>query len=550
MIQLHGYQQNEKSKIYKSWEAGNRNVLEVLPTGGGKSVIVSDIALDAARDNMPQVIEAHRNELVAQMSMHIARRGIHHRIIGPDTTISQITRQHRSEFGGKSFYDPSAPTAIAGVDTIMARAESLKSWAFQVRQKITDEGHHVLRDNKWGKSFDLFPNARGLLVTATPWRTDGKGLGRHADGIVDDMVIGPSMRELISWGNLCDYEIVCPTSDIEVSEDDMGPSGEFVPAKLKAAAKKSHIVGDVVKAYCQYAYYKRAICFATDVETGGKIAASFVAAGIPAVCLSAETPAAQRERYVNEFKTGRIWVLVNVDLFDEGFDVPACDCVIMARPTASLGKYRQMVGRALRTSPGKMFGLIIDHVSNWLRHGLPDKHIIWSLDRRDKRGKGEKDPDDIPLTCCKSCTKPYERTKLFCPYCGAVPPLPDPRSRSISMVDGDLTLLDRAKLEAMRKATEIEAPGSVAIRVAHNNGQFAGRGALNRQMEKIHAQQAVKDNIAQWAAIERLKGYDDRELYRQFYLTLGVDVLSALDGRRSRQEFEDLAKRIEGWYAR
>lgn len=550
MIQLHGYQQDDKTKIYHSWNAGNRNVLEVLPTGGGKSVIISDIALDGARDNMPQAIIAHRNELVSQMSLHVARRGIHHRIIGPDTTIAQITRAHRSEFG-RSFIAPSAATAVVGIDTLIHRADSLTQWVAQIQRWVIDEAHHVVKTNKWGKAVDLFPRAHGLGVTATPWRTDGQGLGRHADGVFDDMIIGPTLRQLIEMGNLADYEIVCPTSDLEMTDDDLGASGDFTPAKMRTAAKRSHIVGDVVAAYCQYAYTKRAICFATDVETGGKIAASFVAAGIPAICLSAETPAAQRERYVAEFRSGRIWVLVNVDLFDEGFDVPACDCVIMARPTASLGKYRQMIGRALRVAPGKVYGLIIDHVSNWLRHGLPDKHVAWTLNRRDKRAKQEKDPEEIPLMKCLSCTKPYHRDKLFCPYCGAYPPLPTPRDRTIQMVDGDLTLLDRAKLEEMRKATEIESPGNMGVRVAHQSGnQMAGRGALNKQIEKLEAHTRLKTVIAQWAAVKRLDGLEDRELYKRFYLTTGVNVLGALDGSQSRQYFEEMANKIEGWYTK
>ena len=549
MIQLHPYQQTMKNGIYQSWQEGKQNVLGVLPTGGGKSVVVSDIVLDGVQMNMPQAVIAHRNELVSQMSMHVARRGIYHRIIGPDTTISQITKLHRAEFG-RSFINPSAHTGVVGVDTLMARAKDLTNWASQIQQWIIDEGHHVTEENKWGKAVAMFPRARGLGVTATPWRTDGQGLGRHADGVFDDMVIGPSMRQLIEWGNLADYEIVCPESDMEVTDDDIGASGDFTPKKMKVAAQKSHIVGDVVKAYCQYAYYKRAICFATDVETGGKIAAQFVAQGIPAICLSAETPTIQRERYVSEFRSGKIWVLVNVDLFDEGFDVPACDCVIMARPTASLGKYRQMIGRALRTAPGKAYGLIIDHVSNWLRHGLPDKHVNWTLNRRDKRGKQEKDPDDIVLTRCVACAKPYERSKLCCPYCGAEPPLPSPRERSIEMVDGDLILLDREKLEKMRQAAQVESLGSLGERVAFAAGDIAARGAMNKQMEKIAAHQRLQNAIAQWAAIERLEGFSDRELYKRFYLTTGIDVLSALDGSQPRQYFEEMAQKVEGWYTR
>jgi len=549
MIQLHPYQQNLKNDIYRDWQQEKRNVLAVLPTGGGKSVIVSDIVLDGAQLGMSQAVIAHRNELVSQMSLHVARRGIYHRIIGPDTTISQITKSHRAELG-RSFLNPSAGTAVVGVDTLMARKDDLIHWASQIERWIVDEAHHITRLNKWGKAVDLFPRAHGLGVTATPWRTDGQGLGSHADGVFDSMCLGPSMRELIRMGNLADYEIVCPTSDIEVSESDIGESGEFKAPALRAAAKKSHIVGDVVEAYQKYAYGKRSICFATDVETGGKIAAQFVESGITAICLSAQTPVIQRERYVNDFRNGRIWVLVNVDLFDEGFDVPACDCVIMARPTASLGKYRQMIGRALRTALGKTHGLIIDHVSNWLRHGLPDKQVAWTLNRRDKRAKQEPDPNDIPLTVCKSCTRPYERSRLFCPYCGAEPPLPSPRERSIEMVDGDLMLLDREKLEKMRQATQIETPGSLGERVAFAAGEFAARGAMNKQIEKIAAHQRLMDAIAQWAGIERVQGYQDRELYKRFYLTTGIDVLSALDGKQTRQELEDMAVRVEGWYSK
>lgn len=547
IIKLRQDQQDLKNAIYSDWNNGVKNVLGVLSTGGGKSIIVSDIILDGAKLNMQQAVIAHRNELVSQMSTHIANRGIPHRIIGADTTVAQIVRQHRKQYG-RSFVNPSALTAVVGVDTLIARRDQLKDWARQTCRWVIDEAHHVLVENKWGKAVEMFPLAQGLGVTATPLRADGKGLGRNFDGVFDTMRIGLDMRNLIAIGALSDFEIVCPESDMIVDESEVSASGDWSNKKLRTAAKKSHIVGDVVGAYCQYAYMKQAICFATDVETAGEIAAKFNAAGIHAAALSANTNLAVREKYIDEFKTGKLSVLVNVDLFDEGFDVPACQVVIMARPTASLGKYRQMVGRALRVAVGKPYGLIIDHVSNVVRHKLPDKNIAWSLGRRDKRGKQDKDPDEIPLTVCKHCTKPYERFRIACPYCGKSPPLPEPRDRTIAMVEGDLILLDRAKLEEMRRSTELENPVDMAQRVASVAGDFAGRGVMNRQIEKLETHGRLQHAIAQWAAIERQKGLNDREIYRKFYLTTGIDVLSALDGSRSRQEFETLATQIEGWY--
>lgn len=547
MINLRQDQLQLKHDIYNAWNEGARNVLMVLPTGGGKSVIFSDIIYDGVCSGLSQAIIAHRNELVSQMSAHVARRGIPHKIIGAEQTVAQIVRQHRELFG-KSFVNPSALTAVVGVDTLLARRDHLSGWARQIGRWALDEGHHLLLENKWGTAVEMFPNAHGIGGTATPSRADGKGLGRNYQGVYDAMVLGPEMRHLINIGALSDYEIVCPKSDLEISDDELGASGDWSAQKLKAAAKKSKIVGDVVTAYCRYAYGKRAICFATDVETASHIARSFEAAGIKAAALSAKTPLAVRDKFIREFKSGILKVLVNVDLFDEGFDVPDCEVVIMARPTASLAKYRQMAGRALRAAPGKAFGLIIDHVSNVLRHGLPDKFIPWTLAQRDKRGRLDKDPDELDLRVCTFCTRTYYRILRACPRCGKSPPLPEPRERSIEMVDGDLVLLDRAVLEAMRAATILENPGDIGQRVLGVAGENAAKGSINKQLEKIAAAQDLKDVIAQWAAIERAKGFEDYQIYRKFYLTTGTDILTALSASRTRQDYETLTARIRGWF--
>jgi DNA repair protein RadD len=535
-----------KNQVYNDWNDGARVVLAVMPTGTGKSIVMTDINLDLERLGARQVITAHRQELVSQMAMHVARRGIYHRVIAPTNVVRQITADQRQEFG-RSFVNPDARCAVAGIDTLNSRAEVLKPWAQNIDYWFGDEGHHYLRLNKWGKGIALFGNARGLLVTACPERADGMGLGSHADGLADRMIVGLTFRQSIEAGAITDYELIVPASDFEIDDSEVAASGDFGTAKMKAASKRSHIVGDVVTEYVKAAWGKRAICFATDVETAGDIAARFNASGIPAVSVSAKTPDNIRSEMIRRFKEGKIWVLVNVDLFDEGFDVPACEVVIMARPTASLNKYLQMIGRALRTAPGKVFGLIIDHVSNWKRHGLPDKPRSWTLDRREKRGKKEIDPDDIPLTVCRQCTRPYERFHALCPYCGFEPPLPDPADRSIKQVDGDLTYLTMEMLAAMRADMTLESPASVAERVAAVAGKFAGQGALNKQLEKHAAQQRLFDAIAQWAGIKRAQGEPDSALYRRFYLVTGMDVLSALHKDRTRQDYESLAEIVEGW---
>lgn len=545
-ITLRDYQQKAVDEVYNSWQTGNRNVCVSISTGGGKSVIMSLIALNFKKQRRNVAVIAHRNELVSQMSCHLARVGVYHRIIASNSTIAQITRKHRALFG-KSFISPTELTAVVGVDTLISRYESLKAWAEQISLWECDECHHNLRSNKWGKATEMFKNAYGLGVTATPNRADGQGLGRQADGCIDDLIIGPSMRMLIDRGYLADYEIVCPMSDLIVDDSQLSANGDWSNQTLRKAAEKSKIVGDVVENYIKYANGRQAIVFATDVETADEISKDFNEHSIKAVSLNGKSQSAYREQSLDLFAKSEIQVIVNVDLFDEGLDISGCDVVIMARPTASLGKYLQQVGRALRPAPNKT-ALIIDHVSNVIRHGLPDIPREWSLDRRQKKAKTERDPDEIELKVCKNCLKPYEKFRTVCPYCGAEPPLPEPHSRSVEMVKGDLVLLDRETLERMRRGTMLESPGNVATRVAKVAGPIAAKGVANRQMEKIEAQGELKEAIAQWAAIERSRGFTDREIYRRFYLSTGMDVLSALDGSRSRQDYLTTAERVKGWY--
>lgn len=382
-ITLRDYQQKAINEIYDSWNRGNKNVSLVMCTGLGKSVCMSSIAVDFDKQHKPVAVIAHRNELVSQMSCHLARVGLYHRIIAPRTIVGQISRKHKIEFG-KSFINPSALSAVVGVDTLMARADNLKNWAQQIALWEVDEQHHITRSNKWGRAVEMFVNARGLGVTATPNRADGQGLGRWADGIMDDMVLGPSMRWAVENNFLADYEIVCPKSDLNVEDSPLSINGDWSNQTLRKAAKKSQIVGDVVTNYIKYAFGRKAIVFATDVETAEEISRDFNAHDIRAVSLNGKSLPAFREQSLDNFRDNKLQVLVNVDLFDEGFDVPSCDVCIMARPTASLGKFLQQIGRVLRPAPNKT-ALIIDHVSNVIRHGLPDMPREWSLDRRQKK---------------------------------------------------------------------------------------------------------------------------------------------------------------------
>lgn len=504
--------------VVAEWTAGARNVLAVLPTGGGKTVC---FAYCIANHPGAAVAVAHRAELVSQMSLALAREGVRHRVIGPAALGRACAALHMAELE-RMFVDPNARNAVAGVDTLV-RMDPSDPWFQQVTLGVQDEAHHVLVGNKWGDACGLFPNARWLGVTATPVRADGKGLGRHADGLMDAMVVGPTMRELIERGYLTDYRIFAPPSDIDLSQVTTSASGDYSPPKLKAARRESHITGDVVQHYLRIAPGKLGITFDTDIESATETAAAFCAAGVPAAVVSSQSHDEFRRATLRKFRDREVLQLVNVDLFGEGFDLPAIEVVSMARPTQSYGLYCQQFGRALRPMEGKDRAIIIDHVGNVLRHGLPDAYREWSLDRRERRSRSAP-TDAIPVRTCLNpeCLSVYERVYSACPFCG-FEVVPSSRSAP-EYVDGDLFELDPAVLAALR-GEKARVDGDA--RIPHGASP-AVAGAIRRtHWERQQGQKPLRDAIALWAGWQNTLGRADPEVYRRFYFKFGVDILTA-----------------------
>lgn len=546
MIELRGYQKKMKSDIYSAWDSGFKNVLGVLPTGGGKTSTFSDIILE--RD-VPSCAVAHRQELVSQISTALARNGVRHRIIGPPKVIKLCVNLHMEEMG-RSFFDPNSWHAVAGVDTLIRREKELANWTPSVKLWVEDEAHHVLKKNKWGKSVEMFPNALGLGVTATPVRADGKGLGSHVDGVFDELIEGPTMRELIGEGYLTDYDIYAPASDYS-RPNIVGAAGDYTRDGMRAAVKQSRIVGDVVKSYLHIAPNKLGITFVSDLETAAEVAAQFNASGVPAAVVSSETLDEDRVSLLKQFKNRQLLQLVNVDLFGEGFDLPSIEVVSFARPTESLSLYIQQFGRALRlfisydilknwesytpaqrlrfiAESTKPRGIIIDHVGNVTRHRLPDAKRRWSLDRRQARG-GADTSGQIPIWTCVKCSRPQERIYDPCKFCGAPKPLPSVRSGP-EQVDGDLVKIDPEILAAMREEIEKVDMSASDFRqqLVKNHCPKAGQQAnVNRHLLRQAAQEELRKSLAWWGGLQRSLGRSDSESYRRFYFEFGVDIMTA-----------------------
>lgn len=542
-MKLRDYQQKIKEDIYTAWRNGYKRVLLVLPTGMGKTVtfcsITNDLAILRHKEvlpnvfNYPTAIVVHRKELVQQICLTLADMKIQHNIIATQNVIRGIIASER-KVHNRTYYNHSANVTVISVDTLNSRILKYEDWARTIKFWITDEAAHLLKDNKWGKAVAYFPNAVGLGVTATPERLDRKGLGSHVDGVFDCIVEGPNTAWGIKHGFLSKYKIAIPDSDYRQFLKAAGDGADYTKVAMAEASRKSQIIGDVVKNYQKFADGKQAIVFTTDIDTGHKMEDEFNAAGIKAKILSSRNTDQERLQALIDYREKKISVLINVDLFDEGLDVPGIECVILARPTMSLGKFLQMIGRGLRIMKGKSHMILIDHVGNVIQHGLPCQKRFWTLDRIVKR----KSKVNL-IRICKNveCCAPFDRTLSECPYCGRV----DVRNKdgasnpreALEQVDGDLYLLDPEVLRIIEKDATLEDPAHLAERVKHAAGPIAAISVMKKQQERITTQRELSDLIASWAGRLRHQGFSDRMIHKYFYAHFEMTITESLSLKRA-----------------
>lgn len=605
-VRLRPYQREVIGGIYAAWASGNKNVLAVLPTGAGKTVCFSSVM---SQHQGASVAIAHRQELIGQIAAALNRVGVRFRIIAPKPVRKLIIKaiQHSQ---GVCHYDPTADVGVASVASIKNIHTSQqyagdRAWANRITLWVNDEAHHLQADNIWGTVLELFPkDAKGLGVTATPIRGDGGGLGRTSDGVFDVMVEGPMLGDLMTMGYLTPYKVVCAKVSVDYSEVKVGATGEYINARLVAAEEASGLTGDIVKTYMLHTPGKLALAFVSSVKRAHELAQRFIENGIPAAAISGTTPDDERAELIGKLEKRELMVLCNVDVAGEGTDLPAVEVVIMGTKTASLSRFLQWAGRALRLvvdytnyddltdaqrrqriaeSP-KPFAWIIDHANNIITHGLPDKPHFWTLDG-ERKSSG--DSDAIPLRPCTNpgleltdargtwdqwrkagwtnklmlqhghayengdpavpCAQPYEAFLRCCEFCGYMPE--SKGRRDPASVEGDLELLDEETMAALR-ASYLEARQSIeqfrseiASRTTNRmNGLHAAR-AVNLHAEKLAEFEALDEAMGQFGGVYKAKGESDTKIQRRFFATFGIDVLSA--GALKRAEAEKLRGKID-----
>lgn len=274
---------------------------------------------------------------------------------------------------------------------------------------LVDEAHHALAKT-YTNIFEHFPNAFVYGFTATPWRMSNKGF----TDVFEDLILGKTVDWLIDEHRLAPfryYSVNLMDSDILTHNS----TGDFNNDSITKAMQKT-IYGDAVTNYKKFADGKKTIIYTHNVESSINVAEKFKDNGYSALQVDGKTPKQQRELAMEMFREGKVNILVNAELYGEGVDVPDCECVILLRPTESLTLFIQQTMRAMRYQPNKQ-AIIIDHVGNWYRHGLPDTEHNWKEHFEGGKKKTSKD-NSVPIKECPECFGVVESSYTICPYCG------------------------------------------------------------------------------------------------------------------------------------
>lgn len=310
---------------------------------------------------------------------------------------------------------------------------------------LVDEAHHALAKS-YQNILNKFPKAIILLFTATPHRTGRMQL----DQIADDIIVGQSIHELTEKGFLAPFKYFQPPGDFDEKSLKRGSTGDYTAESMQEAMS-TKIFGHIVKQYKRIALGMQAVVYTYSIDSAIKIATEFNSTGISAIEVDGTTSKEKRDIAVRKFRDQEIKILVNVNLFTEGVDLPNVDCVIMARPTASLALYLQFSMRCLNPRPGKT-AIIIDHANNFKKFGYPDDDRDWKLAIKSGKQKSKtllKDPGLSIVTCdyCFAVVKASDVKDGKCPVCGK--PIKVHEAKPIS--DIDLVEATKARREHIKK---------------------------------------------------------------------------------------------------
>jgi DNA repair protein RadD len=426
MISLRDYQESAVARLRTSVMQHKRSIL-VATTGAGKTRMALRIIQGAVLNGKVIWFVVHRRELCNQTSRAFWEAKLEHGMIMSGRVQSNMQAQVGTIL-----------TAANRVETIKRKPDII----------IIDEAHRSV-SSSYMRLLDACPDAIVIGLTATPQRTDGRGLGE----IYNDLVEVEPMRWLMDNGFLCDYKLIAPPSSLDMSGVKT-KMGDYDIAETEKAIDRPSITGDAIKVYRQYVDGKRCMVFCVTIKHSQHVCDQYNAAGIPAEHIDGTHSDAEREGALSRFRSGQTLILTTVQLAIEGLDIPAVEAVQLLRPTKSVIVYLQIIGRGLRPEPGKTHLYILDQVRNWEFHGLPDDEREWSLDSSKKRAKKKEDEPDIKVKQCGHCWAVFKPGPDKCPNCGA-PVVNAPRM--IEQIEGEVVEIDVTAVRRERKQEQGQA---------------------------------------------------------------------------------------------
>ena len=406
MIQLRAYQQRIIDQCREHFRAGRRRIVVQAPCRSGKTYTFGFMAHAAASKGKRVLVLAHREALVEQASNSFSKLRIEHGLI----------------LSGRS--SNTMPVQIGMIGTVARRLDRIHA----PDMIVIDEGHRSL-GKQYRSIIDAFPAAHVLPFTATPARTDGRGLGEIAEALVQ----GPQPLELIESGDICRPRLFVPEPSADLSGIRNIDSVEG-KAKAARALDRPHITGDAIAHYRRYASGLSFVCFCSGIEHAVHVAEQFTAAGIPTLSIDGTNSQGERDKIMGALASKSVTGITTTDLISEGVDLPSVWCTIHLRRTDSLIVYIQQSFRPLTPEPGKTHGIIIDAVNNFATFGWPHADREWSLDGRCNHNKRAAE-NTVAVRRCKACFMIYEPHIPHCPFCGAEA---ERGSRRIEQRDGDL----------------------------------------------------------------------------------------------------------------
>ena len=388
---LYPDQQELVLAIRQKIREGHRNILVVLPTGGGKTVVSTYLAYQVASRGQALTFNVHRKELIKQTSRTFSDFRLKHGIIAPKYTMSDDLIQIASVFTlGNRLNQVAYPSVI-----------------------IDDECHHAVAGT-WLKISNHYDKAINIGVTATPERLDGKGLG----DIYTCIVVGKTTRELIDLGRLSKFIHYALPVDSDFTTLKKRGNDYDTEQQASILSEKKVILGDAAQHYKDYSDGGQGVAFCPNIASSHETAEYFRAVGIPAAAIDSKDDE-NREEALRDFHAGKLKYIMNHDIISEGFDIKSLECVSMLYKSNSLVRYLQQGGRALRVDKNwpEKIAKIFDHVGMVFEHGMIDEDRDWSLEGKKERKKKEKDGNDLVVRQCPECYAVHEPLPV-CPFCG------------------------------------------------------------------------------------------------------------------------------------